>query len=54
MDCKRISFEIKNRMAYLGFGHNCSNSMTVLDEETMKPDDDHEPTRRQRKKRPFG
>lgn len=32
---KRISFEIKNEVAYIGFGHNCTKSMTTLDVETM-------------------
>jgi 3-hydroxyacyl-CoA dehydrogenase/enoyl-CoA hydratase/3-hydroxybutyryl-CoA epimerase len=36
METKRISFEIKESIAYLGFGYNCDKSMTTLDEETLK------------------
>ncbi len=32
---KRISFEIKNQAAYVGFGFNSNRSMTTLDIETM-------------------
>ena len=32
---KRVSFEIKNRAAYVGFGFNSTKSMTALDVETM-------------------
>jgi 3-hydroxyacyl-CoA dehydrogenase/enoyl-CoA hydratase/3-hydroxybutyryl-CoA epimerase len=35
MDFKKISFEIKNDVVYIGFGYNCEKSMTVLDEQTM-------------------
>jgi 3-hydroxyacyl-CoA dehydrogenase/enoyl-CoA hydratase/3-hydroxybutyryl-CoA epimerase len=35
MDFTKISFEVKNDIVYLGFGHNCESSMTVLDEQTM-------------------
>lgn len=35
MTYKRISFEIKDKVAYLGMGYNCDKSMTVLDEETL-------------------
>ena len=35
MTNKRISFEIKEKIAYIGFGYNCDKSMTVLDEESM-------------------
>lgn len=35
MSYKRISFEEKENIAYIGFGHNCDKSMTVLDEETL-------------------
>jgi 3-hydroxyacyl-CoA dehydrogenase / enoyl-CoA hydratase / 3-hydroxybutyryl-CoA epimerase len=36
MPYKRISYEIKNYYAYIGFGYNCDKSMTVLDEESLK------------------
>ena len=36
MSYKRISFEIKENVAHIGFGYNCDKSMTVLDEETLK------------------
>ncbi|MCP4914094.1 MAG: fatty oxidation complex subunit alpha [Oligoflexia bacterium] len=36
MEYKRISFETKEGIAYIGFGYNCTKSMTVLDEETLK------------------
>ena len=36
MSYKRISYEIKNKIAYVGFGFNCKKSMTVLDEESLK------------------
>jgi 3-hydroxyacyl-CoA dehydrogenase / enoyl-CoA hydratase / 3-hydroxybutyryl-CoA epimerase len=36
MNTKRISFEIKDQVAYLGFGFQCEKSMTVLDEESLK------------------
>jgi 3-hydroxyacyl-CoA dehydrogenase/enoyl-CoA hydratase/3-hydroxybutyryl-CoA epimerase len=32
---KRISYEIKNEIGYIGFGFNCTKSMTTLDVETM-------------------
>lgn len=32
MDYKKISFEVKNDVAYIGFGYNDTKSMTVLDE----------------------
>jgi 3-hydroxyacyl-CoA dehydrogenase / enoyl-CoA hydratase / 3-hydroxybutyryl-CoA epimerase len=35
MSYKRISFEIKEKIAHIGFGHNCDKSMTVLDKETL-------------------
>lgn len=35
MSYKRISFETKNKIAYVGFGFNCDKSMTVLDEESL-------------------
>ena len=35
MTTKRVSFEIKDKVALLGFGYNCDKSMTVLDEETL-------------------
>jgi 3-hydroxyacyl-CoA dehydrogenase/enoyl-CoA hydratase/3-hydroxybutyryl-CoA epimerase len=36
MTYKRISFETKDKVAYVGFGYNCDKAMTVLDEETMR------------------
>ncbi len=36
MDTKRISYEIVDKVAHIGFGHNCKKSMTVLDEETLQ------------------
>lgn len=36
MTYKRISFEIKDKRAYVGFGYNNEASMTVLDEETLR------------------
>lgn len=36
METRRISFEVKDQVAYAGFGFNCDKSMTVLDEETLK------------------
>lgn len=35
MNFEKISFEIKEQIAYVGFGHNSSKSMTVLDEATL-------------------
>jgi len=35
MSYNRISFEIVEKVAHIGFGHNCTKSMTTLDEETM-------------------
>lgn len=35
MEFKKISFEVKNDVVYIGFGYNCNKSMTVLDEQTM-------------------
>lgn len=35
MQTKRISFEIKNQLAYVGFGLSSEKSMTTLDLETM-------------------
>ncbi len=32
----KISFEIENSIAYIGFGYNCNKSMTVLDEESLR------------------
>lgn len=32
---KRISLEYKENIAYIGFGHNCTRTMTTLDVETM-------------------
>ncbi|MBT7609783.1 MAG: hypothetical protein HN576_08500 [Bacteriovoracaceae bacterium] len=36
MSYKRISYEIKNKYAYIGFGYNCDKAMTVLDEESLR------------------
>ena len=36
MESKKISFEIEENIAYLGFGYNCDKSMTTLDEETLQ------------------
>ncbi len=33
---KNISFEVKDKVAYIGFGHNNDKSMTVLNEETLR------------------
>lgn len=41
MKGKKISLEVKEGLAYLGFGHNCDKSMTVLDEETLRELDEH-------------
>ncbi|EQC44254.1 3-hydroxyacyl-CoA dehydrogenase NAD-binding domain-containing protein [Bacteriovorax sp. Seq25_V] len=35
MSYKRISFETKENIAYVGMGYNCTKAMTVLDEETL-------------------
>ena len=35
MSFNRISFDIKDKVAYVGFGYNCDKAMTVLDEETL-------------------
>ena len=36
METKRISFEITDEVAYVGFGFNCKKSMTTLDEESLQ------------------
>ena len=36
MSYQRISYEVKDQVAWIGFGHNCDKSMTVLDEPTLK------------------
>lgn len=36
MTYKKISFEVKDKVAMVGFGYNCDKAMTVLDEETLK------------------
>ena len=36
MDTKHISYEVKNKVAYLGFGLNNKASVTTLGEETLK------------------
>src|SRR4051812_17789310 len=35
MTYKRISLEVKDKIAYIGFGFNSTKSMTALDVETM-------------------
>jgi 3-hydroxyacyl-CoA dehydrogenase/enoyl-CoA hydratase/3-hydroxybutyryl-CoA epimerase len=35
METKTMSFEVKNSIAYIGFGYNSDKSMTVLDEATL-------------------
>ncbi len=35
MSYNRISFEINEKIAHIGFGHNCDKTMTTLDEESM-------------------
>ncbi len=36
LELKKISFEIKEGIAYVGFGYNNEKSMTVLDEDTLR------------------
>ena len=36
IETKKISVEVKEKIAYVGFGYNSSKSMTVLDEETLR------------------
>lgn len=36
LETKKISFDLKDKVAYVGFGYNNEKSMTVLDEETLK------------------
>lgn len=36
IETKKISFEVSDSIAYLGFGYNSEKSMTVLDEPTLK------------------
>ncbi len=36
MSYKSISFEIKNKFAYIGFGYNCDKSMTTLGEQAFE------------------
>lgn len=36
LDTKKISYEIKENIAYVGFGYNNEKSMTVLDEDTLR------------------
>ncbi len=35
MSYNRVSFEIKDKVAYVGFGYKCDKAMTILDEETL-------------------
>lgn len=35
MSYKRISYEVKDKTAWVGFGFNCDKSMTVLDEQSL-------------------
>lgn len=41
MTQKKISFEINDKIAYLGFGYNSTKSMTTLDRETLLELNDH-------------
>ena len=41
MTQKKISFEIKDKIAYVGFGHNSTKSMTILDRDTLMELNDH-------------
>ncbi|MCF8060251.1 MAG: enoyl-CoA hydratase/isomerase family protein [Bacteriovoracaceae bacterium] len=36
LETKKISFEVKEKVAYVGFGYNNEKSMTVLDEDTLR------------------
>ncbi|CAM9745650.1 unnamed protein product, partial [Chrysoparadoxa australica] len=36
LNTEKISFEVKDKVAYVGFGYNNEKSMTVLDEATLK------------------
>lgn len=36
LETKKISYEVKDKIAYVGFGYNNEKSMTVLDEDTLK------------------
>jgi 3-hydroxyacyl-CoA dehydrogenase/enoyl-CoA hydratase/3-hydroxybutyryl-CoA epimerase len=36
VDYQNISYKIEDSIAYIGFGHNCDKSMTVLGEQTLK------------------
>lgn len=36
LDTQKISYEIKDNVAYVGFGYNNEKSMTVLDEDTLR------------------
>ena len=35
MSYKKISYEVNDKVAYIGFGYNCKNSMTTLGEEAL-------------------
>jgi 3-hydroxyacyl-CoA dehydrogenase/enoyl-CoA hydratase/3-hydroxybutyryl-CoA epimerase len=35
LETKKISYEIKDEVAYVGFGYNCERSMSVLDQATL-------------------
>ena len=41
MTQKKISFEINDKIAYVGFGYNSTKSMTILDRETLMELNDH-------------
>lgn len=36
LQTKKISYEVKDQIAHVGFGYNNEKSMTILDEETLK------------------
>ncbi|MCR9203958.1 MAG: 3-hydroxyacyl-CoA dehydrogenase NAD-binding domain-containing protein [Halobacteriovoraceae bacterium] len=36
LNTNKISFEVKDKVAYVGFGYNNEKSMTVLDEDTLR------------------
>ena len=35
MSYNKLSYEINDSVAFVGFGYNCKKSMTTLDEETL-------------------
>ncbi len=36
LETKKISYEVTDQIAYIGFGYNNEKSMTILDEETLR------------------